>query len=795
MTIEKPQQQMQSPQAVPPVLAPPPMPAQPVRTSPVDLEAAPPLATMSPIRTRNYAANVGTMPAWLYEERPAMPTAMLVELILADPTVIMAMTAFKGPMSRATFLGEGSNAAAVQYAQKQMELLWLHREKILRCIDWGWSAAEVLYQSDSNNPGGWSISGLKEFYPYDAAPVTQGGRFVGVDITGGGQFGMSGSDQPPTLPGVTGLWVTHEARFGEWFGRPRPLKAWKPWYALNLRGKGLYSSRRLAAFKYGFRGETAHVPRINETNQLGGNDGRTNGDVALELLESAANGSCRVFGAGPDGKRWIDIEKPDVMPTPEIINSAIEADEKLIHLSVGVPPETISAPGGALGNGGRDIPMQVLYGGINAVLQDVVSQLVERLILPLTALHFGETDTTVRVEPLEVPSDKDEKGEEGGPAGMVGPDGKPVVGGGQVPPVPPTPGVPTPPVPGQPQPAQPVQPPVQAIKVAGRGDFADKLAERGQASLSLSGYRRDFYNGKITRDAAVKGLAFELSLSEKRAAELLPVGEFDLESVQGRFIWRNIGAKDGEGGRKVKLDSETGEIVGGNLPKEMQGTKIGDFGKNIEKVKPKASEKKPAESKADNAKPASTSSSVANLPPDWKLPEHLASVAKKLPKAARGHFAEYSDAIGFDMNSALRNGDDLNDTERPIAKTISATIAKHGKLDKPITSYRGMSFRHPEDYKAFMDKLEGSGTFQSKGFWSTSMDPHLAAEFATDRPGGQVVFEITANRGVYMDGDMTKHPEQKEFLLDHNSQFKVVGTEEKDFGGKKIRVVRLEQAA
>lgn len=430
--------------------------------------------------TAGYQSGYSSLPAWAWGDAPIWMSAQQIDRMMLDPTIRMGIRALTGPMHAAKFEVSGSAEDMVKaYALAQMRSLWSHAGKIVRAVVWGWAPNEVLYSRDADT-GMVSISGLKDIHPWDAFVLTYGGRYAGIDVDGNADLPNSQKDGRPTLPGVTGLWVTHDAQFGGWYGRSRLRGAWRAWEALNRRADGLYASQTLAGYKYAYRGETAHVIGINQKFTDGPYSGRYYGDVVRQQLESKRNGAVAVMPRDKDGRRIVEIDPPDVMNEPKVLEGAIRKMEDLILMSLGVPPEVIRAADTGSGYSGRSIPMMVLYDAINEILSEIVSQCVERLIIPLTELAFGPVDIKLTVKRLEVPADSDKIKSESDTS-MV--SGQPAAGDG--------------------------------------GGMADRIARQTSMSLSLAAAQRDVKAGRVTEAQAVRRVAWELDLSESRAANLL----------------------------------------------------------------------------------------------------------------------------------------------------------------------------------------------------------------------------------------------------------------------------------
>lgn len=184
-----------------------------------------------------------------------------------------------------------------------------------------------------------------------------------------------------------------------------------------------------------------------------------------------------------------------------------------------------------------------------------------------------------------------------------------------------------------------------------------------------------------------------------------------------------------------------------------------------------------------------TGASGGNIP---SLESHAQAVSKKLDTKTKSAIKYYSEDIGYDINQDIRDGNELTGEAHQVASLMSRAIQKHGALPAPVTVFRAMSWSHPEHLQEFLSTVKPGEPLQLKGFTSTSTDKNFVLDAFGQRPGGKVLMEITANRGLYLDSDeLTHHVGQKELLMDNNSRFKVRKTENRDG----VHVIHLEQTA
>ncbi|HEL1929676.1 TPA: minor capsid protein [Streptococcus suis] len=143
----------------------------------------------------------------------------------------------------------------------------------------------------------------------------------------------------------------------------------------------------------------------------------------------------------------------------------------------------------------------------------------------------------------------------------------------------------------------------------------------------------------------------------------------------------------------------------------------------------------------------------------------------------------------------------FDEYDKPYAKqVISERLERNSKLidilgdytsEKPFVTYRGT--RTDEGY---YNKLKvGEVTSIDKGFLSTSLDRNIALDFSNDGAGDRYLFDIRipkgSNKGAYIAkfSDMLVEIDEKEFLLQPNSKFKVLSIEKNSSG---LNLISLE---
>jgi hypothetical protein len=157
---------------------------------------------------------------------------------------------------------------------------------------------------------------------------------------------------------------------------------------------------------------------------------------------------------------------------------------------------------------------------------------------------------------------------------------------------------------------------------------------------------------------------------------------------------------------------------------------------------------------------------TTNLPEEASVEHHT--------KATKSALSSYTKKGDGPMNQALREGTPAPPAVQKKIAAIQKAYDESPAFPEPVAVWRGIQLAEGEKQQ-LMEKLKsmaGTGeTFALKGFASTSTEPDVARQF------GNVMMEIHAKKGLSMEG-VTKFGGEKELLLGHNSQFRVVGVKE-----------------
>lgn len=175
----------------------------------------------------------------------------------------------------------------------------------------------------------------------------------------------------------------------------------------------------------------------------------------------------------------------------------------------------------------------------------------------------------------------------------------------------------------------------------------------------------------------------------------------------------------------------------------------------------------------------------------------LNNTVKHFTDAEKAAVTPYTTNAFKPINEELRSG--KPGAHAATIATIKSALDRTPVLKRPVKTYRGVNLQG--EAKAKFDAeiahaLKTGGKIEMPGFISSSLNSRVSTDWAMrrqDKFGGDLVmYQISARKGAYVN-KLSAHGGEKEFLMNHNSGFKVLGTRMTTVKGRKVQVVELEQ--
>lgn len=337
-----------------------------------------------------------------FENRPWFRRRWHVPLMETDPRVAFATYLLKGPMKRAEFRIEplDLDPAIHDFLQKQIRRFWrtgANLRKALKCIEWGWSGAEVLYRA-SPDPTETSavhdgplihFDRLKFLHPGDISPVLSSGDVVGLEV---GNHQLDG----PTAHRTSGtryvgrprsVWWVHEPEHDPFYGNSRYRSPFGPWWEKITRG-GAKDSRRLFFVRHAIGNYVVYHPP-GSTVTKDGTVVNWQNDVRQGFDSLKAGGVLYLPDIRREGQRQLEVQPLTTSSSSAEILEYLDRLDKEIFDGIGIPSEVIEAEQGTLGTGGRAVPQEAFFCILQEIVDDVFSPFDRMALRPLVEYNFG----------------------------------------------------------------------------------------------------------------------------------------------------------------------------------------------------------------------------------------------------------------------------------------------------------------------------------------------------------------------------------------------------------------------
>lgn len=149
----------------------------------------------------------------------------------------------------------------------------------------------------------------------------------------------------------------------------------------------------------------------------------------------------------------------------------------------------------------------------------------------------------------------------------------------------------------------------------------------------------------------------------------------------------------------------------------------------------------------------------------------------------------YTEWASGDMNRTLRKQDvdGLSDEQIEVFDSLSGSMS--ARVPDGLVVYRGIGGPH---VNSIVENARNAKEVRIDGFISTSINPVVANRFTRGSEGNSAIMRIKPRRGVYVDG-VSNIPDEKEFIMDHRSEFKVLGVGSIKTSSGTVPLIDLEE--
>jgi hypothetical protein len=155
----------------------------------------------------------------------------------------------------------------------------------------------------------------------------------------------------------------------------------------------------------------------------------------------------------------------------------------------------------------------------------------------------------------------------------------------------------------------------------------------------------------------------------------------------------------------------------------------------------------------------------------------------KLPSTEKDALAYYTGSGYAGLNERLRKGSWTEADHNKIDK-IDSALAKSHQPPPPELVWRGVRVGEATE---FSKTWNNNDIVELRGYQSTSIDPNFASGWASTG----ILYEIKPSRGGYIQ-PISHHPSESEYLLPHNTRYRVRGKATVNLKGHTREVIQLE---
>lgn len=322
-------------------------------------------------------------------QRPIFMPLIHVPMMLPDARIQFGLGLIRGAIKTLAKPTVECNESSVgEFLQKQVDRFWCAGlTRALRCLEWGWSANEILYQR--NEEGLVEFKGLKDIQSPDAKAVAYQGKLVGCTISGlHANSDSSGLGHKFFMGGPKLLWSVYRRDLNQYYGQSRLYGAFNPWWEKWSEG-GFRDMRRLWYYKNAFRSPIIRHPDGSVT--LPDGSITTHKEIARSIGEWLRSGFQLTLPSTKDagGNFLWEIEDAKGNDTPGgLLDYGGDINAELFE-GLGIPEEVVASEAYGFGSSsGRSVPMIGFLSSLHEIAEWTVADLKEQCLETLVYVNF-----------------------------------------------------------------------------------------------------------------------------------------------------------------------------------------------------------------------------------------------------------------------------------------------------------------------------------------------------------------------------------------------------------------------
>jgi hypothetical protein len=344
-------------------------------------------------KTKGYRPSTLIFPQWMYSGQ-AVFTLTDVESMRRDYQVNLGLNMLKSPLYTAQWsIKCPQNPMIAKYVNEQLFRLWrASLRKILRALEYGYAAGEILYKLDHRDLV--VFAGYKDFHPRDIRVLTDEYQYAGIRIKNIPDKGDVDIFAPKAF------FFSTNREFQGWYGRSWLISCWEDYTEKRSRD-GAIDIRRLWFYKNAYTGGIIRHP--NKDYVMPDGTIISARDMAKEMGERLKTGSPIAFSStrGTQGQFIWSYESPGINGNATEIREYPKDLDVGIFRGLNIPDNVINEAAGTGSYAGRRVPERAFYVILEMLYAEIMEAIKIQILEPLVKINFeGNYEFFIETKPL-----------------------------------------------------------------------------------------------------------------------------------------------------------------------------------------------------------------------------------------------------------------------------------------------------------------------------------------------------------------------------------------------------------
>ena len=353
-----------------------------------------------------------------------------------DWQVSQALRFKTSPLHTAEFEVKASNERVRAFVESTLDRYWRHSLGVgLECVSFGFAGLEPAYEFKN---GKVVFDRLDPIHPRDVEPYTYRGELSYIRVQNltsrdGDDLdertldrGYAVLDAASVTVPAKGFWVTHDAKYSRWYGRPLMMPSWWPWRCKTMPD-GAMQTAFTAYYKHAFMGMVVRHPDESYRDSMHGPE-ITAQEYVQQLGEQIKAGANIALSGRRDerGNYLYEIERYGGESSGDFRGLLEYPDwlDRLIVRGMGIPDEILTFQGGQVSYARANVALLAFLIMAEETLNHHLEEFDSQIMRPLVRVNFGR-ESWYKIKPKPLMPDPGQMQQDG--QGLLG--GQPPPGG------------------------------------------------------------------------------------------------------------------------------------------------------------------------------------------------------------------------------------------------------------------------------------------------------------------------------------------------------------------------------